>query len=250
MPGAGAVALMAWALGRAGMAAGEVARRVIAFLVVLDGVYLAALALAAAALSLGLAPGAAPAWLTSVPALLALLPIVAALALLGVPSRRLGDAGSQAHDEPEGRGERVARRVRSIPATVVAGERDAIAIVRSGASPLLAAIAWWGLDIATLWACFSAFGEPPPAAVIVVAYFVGQLASALPLPGGIGGVEGGMFGAFIGFGVEAELALVAVLVYRTLAYWLPTLPGIAAYFQLRRTVGRWEGVEPAASVAG
>jgi uncharacterized membrane protein YeaQ/YmgE (transglycosylase-associated protein family) len=35
--------------------------------------------------------------------------------------------------------------------------------------------------------------------VLVVGYFVGTLANALPLPGGLGGVEGGMLGAFIGF---------------------------------------------------
>ena len=33
---------------------------------------------------------------------------------------------------------------------------------------------WWAFDIATLWACFHAFGETPPIAVIVMAYFVGH----------------------------------------------------------------------------
>jgi len=31
-----------------------------------------------------------------------------------------------------------------------------------------------------------------------------------------------------------------VLVYRVIAFWLPIPPGIVAYFQLRRTVARWE----------
>ena len=66
-----------------------------------------------------------------------------------------------------------------------------------------------------------------------------MMANVLPLPGGIGGVDGGMIGAFIVFGVPAGLAVVAVLAYRAFAFWLPTIPGAVAYLQLRRTVNRW-----------
>jgi uncharacterized protein (TIRG00374 family) len=66
-----------------------------------------------------------------------------------------------------------------------------------------------------------------------------MLANLLPLPGGIGGVDGGMIGALVAFHVGAGLALIAVLVYRLFAFWLPTIPGAIAYFQLRRTVHRW-----------
>ena len=70
-------------------------------------------------------------------------------------------------------------------------------------------------------------------------YYVGTLANALPLPGGVGGVEGGMIGAFLAFGVNGSLTVLAVLAYRTISYWLPTIPGVIAYVQLRHTVGRW-----------
>ncbi len=66
-----------------------------------------------------------------------------------------------------------------------------------------------------------------------------MLANLLPLPGGIGVVEGGMIGAFVAFGVSPSLAVPAVLVYRLIAFWLPSIPGAIAYFQLRRTVNRW-----------
>jgi hypothetical protein len=33
--------------------------------------------------------------------------------------------------------------------------------------------------------------------------------------------------------------VVAVLTYRAFAFWLPTIPGAIAFFQLRRTVARW-----------
>jgi len=52
-------------------------------------------------------------------------------------------------------------------------------------------------------------------------------------------VEGGMIGSLIAFGVPGGLAIVAVLSYRAFSFWLPTIPGAIAYFQLRRTVARW-----------
>ena len=56
-----------------------------------------------------------------------------------------------------------------------------------------------------------------------------------------------MIGAFAAFGVDFGLAAVAVLTYRAFAFWLPTIPGAIAYFQLRTTVG---GVDaPSASRA-
>ena len=63
-----------------------------------------------------------------------------------------------------------------------------------------------------------------------------MLANLLPLPGGVGGVDGGMVGALIAFGVEPELALLAVLGYRGFVFWLPIVPGALAYVGLRRTV--------------
>jgi hypothetical protein len=76
---------------------------------------------------------------------------------------------------------------------------------------LLGALGWWAFDIAVLWACFHAFGEPPPVAVFVMAYFTGMLANLLPLPGGVGYVEGGMIAALLAFWVPGGLAGVAVL---------------------------------------
>ena len=82
-----------------------------------------------------------------------------------------------------------------------------------------------------------------------MSYFVGMLANALPIPGGIGGVDGGMIGAFVAFDVPFGYATVAVLTYRGFSFWLPTLPGAIAYFQLRRTVAEWRLERPAAGAA-
>jgi hypothetical protein len=132
---------------------------------------------------------------------------------------------------------------------VGAGVRDARALIRRGNPGLLGALMWWGFDIAVLWACFEAFGDAPPAAVLVVAFFVGTLANTLPLPGGIGGVEGGMVGALVAFGTDPGLALLAVLGYRVFAFWLPIAPGVLAYLDLRRIVARWEAEDAGTAVA-
>jgi uncharacterized protein (TIRG00374 family) len=84
--------------------------------------------------------------------------------------------------------------------------------------------------------------------VIIMGYFVGFLGNLLPLPGGIGGVDGGMIGAFAAFGVPIALVVPAVLAYRIFTFWLPTIPGAIAYFQLRRTVARWREERPAREV--
>jgi uncharacterized protein (TIRG00374 family) len=114
---------------------------------------------------------------------------------------------------------------------------------------LLGVVVWWGFDIAVLWACLHAFGLSPPKGVIIMSYFLGMLGNTLPLPGGIGGVDGGMIGALTAFGVSVEGAVVAVLAYRAFAFWLPTLPGAVAYLQLRKTVQRWRE-EPAPGSGG
>jgi putative heme transporter len=130
-----------------------------------------------------------------------------------------------------------------VPALAASGVRTAIDVIRSRDVGLLGALAWWGFDISVLWAMFHAFGSPPPFTVIWMAYFIGTLGNLLPLPGGLGGVEGGMIGAFAAFGVNLELAGLAVLSYRAISFWLPTVPGAIAYFQLRRTVGHWREAE-------
>jgi uncharacterized membrane protein YbhN (UPF0104 family) len=236
--GAGGIALTAWALRRSGMERRLVACRMIAFLAILYGVYMATFVIDGLGLAVGIFPGPAPFAITVVPAIFGAVVIAVFLAVSLLP----GDVGRLVGrwTSGEGRLGRFARRVAAAPAAAATGIRTAIALVRSRDPNLLGAVAWWGFDIATLWACFHAFGTAPPVAVVVMAYFVGMLGNTLPLPGGIGGVDGGMIGAFSAFGVPVEVSVPSVLAYRVFAFWLPTLPGAIAYLQLRRTVHRWE----------
>jgi uncharacterized membrane protein YbhN (UPF0104 family) len=235
--GAGGVALTAWALKRSGMDGRTVARRMTSFLVILYGVYMAALVVFGVGLRTGLFSGRAPAGLTLAPAAFGALVIVAALSL----SRLRGVTGVAGPESSHA----IVRRARWLAHSVAAGVRGALGLARSREPGLLGALAWWGFDIAVLWAAFHAFGTVPPVGVIVMAYFVGTLANTLPLPGGVGGVDGGMIGAFLAFGVDPGTAVLAVLAYRAIAFWLPTLPGAIAYFQLRRTMGEWKAEQDA-----
>ena len=199
--------------------------------------YFAALVIVGFGLYWGIFSGPAPFGITVIPAIFALVVIALGLAIARVPpdlQRRLEGFARRG-----GRLARLAQRLANAPAAFSAGMREAVCHVRKGDRSLLGAIAYWGFNIATLWACFHAFGDPPPWRVIIMAYFVGFLGNLLPLPGGIGGVDGGMIGALLAFGVDGGLTVLAVLSYRLFAFWLPTIPGAIAYFQLRRTVARW-----------
>lgn len=235
--GAGGLILIAWALRRAGMARQRVADRTISFLVLTYLVYTGALIVFGFALHFGLLPGPDPFAITFVPAVLALIVTAVGLSIAFVPT----DFASRLEGFAK-RGGRLAalsQRAAVVPQTISAGMRDALRHLSSRDPALAGAIFFWAFQIAALWACFNAFGESPTLAVLVVGFFVGMLGNLLPLPGGIGGVDGGMIGAFAAFGVDGGLALVAVLTYRGFTFWLPTLPGVIAYLQLRRTVERW-----------
>jgi len=235
--GAGGIALTVWALRRSGMHARVAACRMIAFMALLYGVYMATLVIDGLGLYLGVIPGPAPFGITIVPAIFGAVVIALFLAVSLLP----GDFDRLAARWSEGgRLGRFASSIAAAPATAATGVRTALGLIRDRNPHLLGAVAWWGFDIAVLWACFHAFGASPPKGVIVMAYFVGMIGNTLPLPGGIGGVEGGMVGAFSAFGVDAGVAFVSVLAYRVFAFWLPTLPGAVAYLQLRRTVRRWQ----------
>jgi uncharacterized membrane protein YbhN (UPF0104 family) len=244
--GAGGVALTAWALRRSGMDARAAACRLIAFMALLYGVYMATLVVDGVGLYLGVIPGLAPFAITIVPAILGgvVIAVFLGIALLGSTFDRLIVQLAAS----SGRLHRLAAQVAAAPAAAAAGVRAGLGLIRSGDPHLLGALAWWGFDIAVLWACFHAFGASPPKGVIVMSYFVGMLGNTLPLPAGIGGVDGGMIGAFTAFGVDVEVSIVSVLAYRAFAFWLPTLPGAVAYFQLRRTVQRWRA-EPLSTMA-
>jgi uncharacterized protein (TIRG00374 family) len=240
--GAGGIVLTYWALRKAGMPRRHSASRMVAFLVLLYSVYLLALIVFGILLRTGVLPGDNPVGGTIVPAVIA----GAALALLGLVALIPGDIERRLRDFARGyRRARFAARLASGPATLATGVRTAEDYLRHpsrGALAVSGAVGFWAANIGVLWASFEAFGGDVPFGVLVQGFFVGMAANLIPSPaGGVGSVDAGMIGAFVLFGVPKEIVFPAVLTYRVIAFWLPIPPGLVAFFQLRRTVARWEG---------
>ena len=235
--GAGGIALTAWAIRRSGLPRREVALRLTTFMVMLYSVFMISVLVGGIGLATGVFKGNAPIGMTVVPAVLAGSVIIIALLFALVPA----DSERRLRAWSRGRGEMasIAGRLAAAPAAISGGTRLALKLIRERHPGILGAVGWWYFDIAVLWACLQAFGWSAPIVTIIVAYFVGQLGNLLPLPGGIGGVEGAMVGALAAFGVDAGVALVAVLSYRAFSFWLPTIPGAIAFVQLRRRTQRW-----------
>lgn len=246
--GAGGVAVTAWALRRAGMQGTVIACRMVATYVLQYSIYLGAMFVCGLGLRFGLFPGGGSFSLLIIPALFSAIVIMLVVSMIFIPDdfeRRLGRLGQR-----RSRIGRLAARAATAPETLGSGVRTAIRVVREHPVALLAAAAYWGFDIAVLGMCFRAFGQVVPVAVLIMGYFIGTLGSLLPLPGGIGGVEGGMIGAFAAFGVPGGRAVVGVLAYRAISFWLPTIPGVVGYLKLTRTVRGWQLADQTAAGDG
>ena len=240
--GAAGIALTYWALRKAGMDRRQSACRMVAFLVLLYSLYLLALLVFGVLMRTGVLPGAAPAGGTIVPAVIGGVGLV----FVGLVALIPGDVERRL-TRLSGRHRRLGRLLGGLatgPATIATGVRTAIDYLRHprrGALAMAGAVGYWATQIGILWASFEAFDGDVAFAVLVQGFFVGMVANLLPSPaGGVGTIDAGMIGAFLLFGQPAEVIFPAVLAYRTIAFWLPIPPGIVAYFQLRRTVARWE----------
>jgi uncharacterized membrane protein YbhN (UPF0104 family) len=109
------------------------------------------------------------------------------------------------------------------------GADQARRTVAAGDWKLVGALGYYAFDNAVLWAAFRAYGQPPPVSVIVMGYLVGSLGSLLPVPAGIGAVDGGLIGALVLYGVPAAPAAGAVLLYRGLSLSLPVALSAVAW---------------------
>ncbi|HEX2895822.1 MAG TPA: lysylphosphatidylglycerol synthase transmembrane domain-containing protein [Marmoricola sp.] len=99
---------------------------------------------------------------------------------------------------------------------------------------LVFALGNWLLDAACLWVCLAAFGAVVQPGLVLTAYGAANLLGLLPItPGGLGVVEGVLMPALVAFGVGGAVAVLGVLAWRVLQFWLPIPVGGAAYVALR-----------------
>jgi uncharacterized membrane protein YbhN (UPF0104 family) len=129
--------------------------------------------------------------------------------------------------------------------TLSDGVAEARVLVRAGNWKLLGALAYYAFDNAVLWAAFHAYGHTPPLGVLTMGYLVGSLAGALPLPAGLGAVDGGLIGALVLYGAPPAPAAAAVLLYRGISLSLPLALG-AVTWGLRLA----EGLSPESVIRG
>ena len=239
--GFGGVALTIWAFRVRGVARRDLAERMISFLLLLYGVYMTAVAVAGAAVWVGLvsvphgralgAVGIAVGFgiaATAITVSLAPAPLARALERLARRPDRLGRAAG--------------RTAGGLPA-LRGGLGRAARELRHPHPALLGAVAYWAFDIAVLFAMLHAFGAHPSVPVLVLAYFLGTLFNVLPLPGSL---SGGLAAVLIALGISAAPAIAAVLAYRAIAVWLPAAWGLTSVGRLRSSMVRWRA-EAAAS---
>ena len=220
--GAGGLALGAWILRSGGVPAAQIGRRTVAFFLITSLANVSALIVAGIGLGTGLLHGSPTRALGFVPAAVGLAAIGLALGARPLARRLAGGP----------RGPKVAAALGSI----AGGVDEALSLVRSGNWLIIVgALGYMLFDVAMLGVCFLAFGnEAPAGGVLLLAYLIGQLGGLIPIPGGIGGVDGALIGGLVLYGTGVPQAAVAVLAYRALVLWLPLMLGAPSLASLKR----------------
>jgi uncharacterized protein (TIRG00374 family) len=122
---------------------------------------------------------------------------------------------------------------------LIEGITEAGKILRTGNRRVLAgSFGYWAFDNAVLWATFHAVGISPPLTVVLMGYLIGQLGGLLPIPGGVGGVDLGLFGALVAYGAPAAGTAAAVFGYHLILFWLPLVVGGVSFTRLLRNMPR------------
>ncbi len=224
--GAGGLGLGAFVLRKLGMPGRAIAIRSSVVFLVTSAVTVGALSLFGFGLATGVLAGPQKPLLTLLPALVGVLVIALFLAIPG-PLAHLAEKHTEKHS-----------RLASMVTSLAAGIRESEAVLRHPNWRLLGAVGFWIFDVATLWLAFRALGSAPPFGAVVMGYLIGMAANALPIPGGIGAVDLGLVGMLTVYGAPLSTAAAAVLIYRAISLWVPTLVGTVAYLLLRGDLRR------------
>jgi len=104
-------------------------------------------------------------------------------------------------------------------------------------APLLGVTGYYLFDMLTMGLIFRAAGYPIKLAVLIAGYALPYILAKVTfiIPGGIGVIETAMAGFFVSQAVPDDIALVVVLGYRLISFWIPILLGFLGYFLLNRS---------------
>ncbi|MHB1469421.1 MAG: lysylphosphatidylglycerol synthase transmembrane domain-containing protein [Solirubrobacteraceae bacterium] len=224
--GLGGIALGAWVLNSRGASPERVARRSALLFLLTSAVNVVAVLVFGVLMWIGILPGSSNPLLTILPAAAAALTIIGTI-VIAAWTRGLAGRIAAAHP-------RASLVLRAIADAVA----DAVRLLRHPDVRMLGALGYWLFDNLVLYACLLAFGKAPSFWAVAMAYLVGMLANSLPVPGGFVAVEGGLVGMLVLFGVHDGVALAAVLAYRAIALWIPSIIGSLAFLSIRKEIGR------------
>jgi uncharacterized membrane protein YbhN (UPF0104 family) len=218
--GAGSLAVGGWLMVERGAPAGRIAERSAVLFLYTSAINVITLILAGLGLFLGL-PGPGNPLLSVVPAAVGVLVLALFLLLPRYVDRLLGRV------EPG--------RLHTFLSETAASVRDTERLVFRPDWRIVGAIGYLWFDIAVLFACFAAAGHVPPLAPVVLAYQIGYLSNFIPVPGGIGVLDGSMIGMLVLYGAGGTIATAATLAYHTIALWVPAISGTIAFVVLQKT---------------
>jgi uncharacterized membrane protein YbhN (UPF0104 family) len=220
--GAGGLAVGAWAMRAWGIAWSRIANRSAVIFLLTSAVNAAVLGLAGIGVLVGLGNPGTPLWLGVVPAVLPLVGLALFMALPVIVDRDGWTAGG--------------RWVRPALRRAADWISDTEAVAFKPNWRLLGTVGYLVLDIGVLWVCLRAVGASPPLVAVVAGYQIGYLANLLPVPGGVGVLEGGMLGALLLYGTSPAQTAAAVVLYHAIALWVPALGGTVGFARLRGSV--------------
>lgn len=101
--------------------------------------------------------------------------------------------------------------------------------------PVMGDILNVGFDILTLYLLFVAAHYTASPGLVLAGYGLPLLAGKLSIfPGGVGVVEGGMVALYEALGVPSAVAVVVILSYRLISFWIPVLLGFPLALVLDR----------------
>ncbi len=221
--GAGSLALGAWVLHTLGVTNKRIAERSAVLFLATSAVNVIVLAVTGLGVAVGVFSGPSNLLLTLVPSVVAVVVFVFFLALPTIVE--CNERWLSSH-----------RRWAAALGATAEGVRGARRILLSTEWLTIGAWAYLLCDIAVLWFCLHALGQSPPFAAVILAYQIGYLANAIPVPGGIGVLDAGLVGMLVLYGIPSTVATAAELAYHAIALWVPALLGTLAFILLRRQI--------------
>lgn len=98
----------------------------------------------------------------------------------------------------------------------------------------------------TLIVSMRIFGEHPPLVSVVMAWLIAQIVSLIPVPGGVGTVDGGVLGTMAAFGQSAHSMAAPTIACHVLSLAIPAMAGGVRFLMLRRRMDAADQVHAAA----